>query len=491
VKAPILAAVALGLVATAASATAQSGRSAGGDQLDPAITFAHGNYLLGWADRRDEPAEALAPAGPPPPPPPPPTPPHASIYGTRVKPSGAVLDGKGLPVSTDANIVSRPAIATGGPFSLLAWTDYLNNGQAAAVYASRIGAGGAVLGPRITVATSQSAMLTYKTSTGVAFDGTNFLVVWQDYDYGRGVAVYAARVSPEGSVLDTTPILIGDGGSQPAVAFDGANYMVVWWDYDFPTGRDIHATRISPSGAVLGTTTVEHSLDSVPEPAIAFNGQTYLVAWIGDPAPAGMNHVRGSRVDGSGQVLDPSGIEIAAVPGELYDLAAASDRRNYIVAWADSRSGCCEIYVARVSAAAGVLDPNGVSITSRSAADRGSPAIAYGGSNYLVAWSQQSFLDKDIYGARVSPGGVVRDRDGILLSTNDPPPPPVRCVVPKVVGLRLSRARSKIRRAHCSVGAVRRKRAGRARVGVVLAQRPRARVIKHQGYPVTLVVGKR
>jgi beta-lactam-binding protein with PASTA domain len=59
------------------------------------------------------------------------------------------------------------------------------------------------------------------------------------------------------------------------------------------------------------------------------------------------------------------------------------------------------------------------------------------------------------------------------------------------VGLKLRLAERKIRRAHCTVGAIRRRRAARARIGVVLAQSPHARAIRRRNFPVTLLVGKR
>jgi hypothetical protein len=72
-----------------------------------------------------------------------------------------------------------------------------------------------------------------------------------------------------------------------------------------------------------------------------------------------------------------------------------------------------------------------------------------------------------------------------------PPPPPsrVRCVVPRVIGLRLAAARTRIRRAHCRVGRVRRARS--RLVGRVIAQRPRPGVRRAAGTPVNLVVGRR
>jgi beta-lactam-binding protein with PASTA domain len=58
-----------------------------------------------------------------------------------------------------------------------------------------------------------------------------------------------------------------------------------------------------------------------------------------------------------------------------------------------------------------------------------------------------------------------------------------------VIGLRLAPAKSKIRRAHCSVGRV--SRAHSRRVGRVLKQSPRAGAIKPRGTKVSLTVGRR
>ena len=71
-----------------------------------------------------------------------------------------------------------------------------------------------------------------------------------------------------------------------------------------------------------------------------------------------------------------------------------------------------------------------------------------------------------------------------------PPPPTVRCVVPRVVHLRLAKARTKIRRAHCRVGRVRSLRSRRFR-GIVVKQSPRAGRRLQRGARVNLVVGRR
>ena len=71
-----------------------------------------------------------------------------------------------------------------------------------------------------------------------------------------------------------------------------------------------------------------------------------------------------------------------------------------------------------------------------------------------------------------------------------PPPPPARCRVPRVIGLRLGRARQRIRRANCSVGRVRRVRTRRSLRGRVIGQSPRPGAVRRRGFPVNLLVGR-
>jgi TolB protein len=70
-----------------------------------------------------------------------------------------------------------------------------------------------------------------------------------------------------------------------------------------------------------------------------------------------------------------------------------------------------------------------------------------------------------------------------------PPPAPRNCVVPRVVGLRLVRARMRISRARCSVGRVRRTRS--RRVGRVVAQSPAPGTRRPVRSRINLVVGRR
>ena len=77
----------------------------------------------------------------------------------------------------------------------------------------------------------------------VAFDGRNFVVVWEDMRNGKSYEVYAARVSPEGKVLDAggVPLPAVKGPppfdrQMPAVASFGDGRSLVLWCGSLWTG---------------------------------------------------------------------------------------------------------------------------------------------------------------------------------------------------------------------------------------------------------------
>jgi beta-lactam-binding protein with PASTA domain len=65
----------------------------------------------------------------------------------------------------------------------------------------------------------------------------------------------------------------------------------------------------------------------------------------------------------------------------------------------------------------------------------------------------------------------------------------VRCRVPRLIGLKLDRARRKLRSRHCGLGRVRKTRS--RRVLKIIAQTPRAGAVRANGFRVKLVIGRR
>ncbi|MBM3315697.1 hypothetical protein FJY71_07680, partial [candidate division WOR-3 bacterium] len=157
-----------------------------------------------------------------------------------------------------------------------------------------------------------------------------------------------------------------------------------------------YAQSPSAAGSVLPTLTGEFLIDTVlryvPAPyyqqyaATAFDGTNFLVVWADQRA--GSYDICGARVSPQGAVLDVPGIVVSDAPSWQRSPAVSFDGANFLVVWADSRNTggrVYEVYGARVSPAGVVLDPQGIRIPG---AYDAAPALAFDGANYLVVWTR-------------------------------------------------------------------------------------------------------
>ncbi len=367
-------------------------------QWYPSVAYDGSNYLVVWQDYRSDST--------------------FDAYGTRVTPTGTVLDPTGIPISTIANYQWFPSVAFDGINYLVVWQD-LRRGFYDGLYGTRITSTGFVLDPiSITISTTTSAQC----SPSVAFDDTNYFVVWQD---GRNDTsyynIYGARVTTAGTVLDTTGIAIStamNGQCTPSVAFDGTNYLVVWLDGRNVGFCDIYGARVTPAGVVLDTAgfIISTAAYEPGSPSVAFDGTNYLVVWYDFHSSS--YDIYGARVTTTGVVLDPAGIAISTTLDEQCSPSVAFDGTNYLVVWHDIRSGSWDIYGARISLAGVVLDSAGIPISTE-ASEEYSPSVAFDGTNFLVVWedwrSGSGNIYSDIYGARVNQSGVVIDTFAVTM----------------------------------------------------------------------------
>jgi len=195
------------------------------------------------------------------------------------------------------------------------------------------------------------------------------------------------------------------------VGFAGGNYFVVWEDYRSDSSWDIYGTRVSPGGIVLNTDGIAISMASNQQerPAIDFDGTNYLVVW--EDRNSGDVDIYGARVTPGGHVLDPDGIAICKAPRFQFSPAIAFDGTNYLIAWEDyRRSIYSDIFGTRLTPGGTVLDTAGIFLCNTSAYDKLDPAVAYDGTNFLVLWEDCCNSGKaDIYGTRVTDSGALLD----------------------------------------------------------------------------------
>lgn len=180
-----------------------------------------------------------------------------------------------------------PDVAWGGGVYLVVWQEGSGyEGTADAnIWAARVSAEGKPLDPKGVVVCRAGHHQLYPK---VTFDGSNFVVAWQDYRSGRDWDVFAARVSPDGKVLDPDGFPVADGpGNQvhPNLASDGKQTFLVWSDLrPNPSGpeRYVLAGTFLQDGKVAkphGTVLSEFGKNgSLLGAIVRWEGEGYLIA---------------------------------------------------------------------------------------------------------------------------------------------------------------------------------------------------------------------
>ena len=358
-----------------------------GYQTYPDVAFGGSNYFVIWSQDGHD------------------------IFGARVTLAGIVIDSSGIDISTTGYNEQIPSVAVGNINYLSTWTEQRFQVDWD-VYGGRVSQDGVVLD---SADICLSRTVNRQHAPTVAFGDSNYLIAWEDYRGDPYPDIFGSRINQTGIILDSIgfPIATGTGSLRsPSVAYDGTNYLVVWSD------GDIYGARITQNGTVLDTLAIPISTASGEQvaPSVVFDDTNYLVVWQ-DQRSSYYDDIYGARVDQSCNVLDPAGIAISTVFDYQGSPSVAFDGTNYLVVWQDYRSDNWDIYGTRVSQNGVVLDPSGIEIATAAYYEE-SPAVAFDGTNYMIAWMYwQPPYDPDIYGTRVSQAGVVIDPAGFAICT--------------------------------------------------------------------------
>ena len=365
----------------------------------PDVTFGKEEWMTAWAG---------APTGY-----------EDCVCGARVSRTGSVLDSEAIIVSLGADVQRYAACSFDGASYVLAWLGF--HDSCADIYAARVDPWGSVLNES-PIPISMSGVAG---PPAVASGAENTIIVWPD---GRGgpMNLHFARMSRTGEALDPGGGPICDSAEtqrNPAVAFDGTNFTVVWVELGAESGG-VFAARISQNGDILDPAGVRVSAGSaVFDPSIAFGKSDYLVTWQEYPGgdTAGGSQVRGTRLSPSCEVLDPEGITISSMAAHLEDATPSFDGENFLVVWSgkdlDDYPGD-GLYCARVDQSGRVLDPEGTVIADFSGS-KYSPAVTFDGNYHMVVWLDGRCCRSDVYGCRVTCSGAVLDHDGFPVAAED------------------------------------------------------------------------
>ncbi|MDI6809753.1 MAG: hypothetical protein QME66_12345 [Candidatus Eisenbacteria bacterium] len=196
----------------------------------PDVCYGAGNYFVVWSDGRER---------------------NYDIYATRIDTAGRILDGTGIAISLETSAVKRhqyyPAVSSSGKNYLVTWSDMRNlNNTSLDIYGSRVTASGAVVDQGQN-ALRLTAAKQVQHSSAVAFDGTNYLAVWEDRRSEettvtvRTIELSGRPVSTESQIVTARPNASGKGFKVYAVPnpYKGsAEWDLIPAEYD-PTGTKV------------------------------------------------------------------------------------------------------------------------------------------------------------------------------------------------------------------------------------------------------------
>jgi hypothetical protein len=367
-----------------------------GAQSSASVAALGTNWLVAWADGRQEHnAYGL----------------NADLFATLVAPDGTVLITNGFAICTAKNAQTNPRLATLGDTCLVVWNDGRNAvfNDAYVVYGARINAAGQNLDPNGFLIDGANSSI-----GSVASDGNNWLLTIMDQ-----ADTVAKTMTPQG-VIGPTTYLEPSGTAMPCVAYGGTNYFAVWHARRGTQTYmlDVFGARISPTGALIDQTPYPVSLgaNTQIQPCVVANGTDYFVAWTDGRQGDGSWDIYGTRVSDDGTVLEPQGIPITSLSTAETNPAVAFNGQEYLVVWTDSRlSAYPGVYGARVGTNGTLLDTNGFLIfqpfTSGTRA-----TVASAGTNFLVVWATDTGVSSSIVScARVTGSGQILDPSGIQI----------------------------------------------------------------------------
>lgn len=222
----------------------------------------------------------------------------------------------------------------------------------------------------------------------IAFGGSTFLAVWADRRGGGGYDIVGSRISPAGVIQEQNGFLITSAVSDqrdPVVAYNGTEFLVVWSDLRDEMQSDLYAQRVSTAGALVGAEIqVTNTAEDETEPAIAALGGDWMVAFENDAS--GIRKTYAARVSSAGAVVD--------APFELYPTGTETQRNpdidcdgtDCLVAWQDGPNADEDIHGVRVSTGQVVREATPIIIESNASREV-VPQVVYDGStNYMVVW---------------------------------------------------------------------------------------------------------
>jgi hypothetical protein len=251
----------------------------------------------------------------------------------------------------------------------------------------------------------------------LASAGDRVYAVWEDDRAGgERRRAHGALLDADGVPLASLPtqLALGDDSAIfPAVAFDGASFLVAWVNENADDDDGVQVLRVGADGVPLDTaplTVAPQAHMTLLHPAVTAGSDGFLVTWTVSTWRTGLD-VMGVRIGSDGTLLDPSPVVIAGGDGDQLGGAAVADGGRYLVVWTDGEAqGEAEVRGAFVPAEGPIdLAPFSISTTIDGL---DAPQIAAGNGAFQVLWETSDDLNHQLLTAAVPAQGPVTPSAG-------------------------------------------------------------------------------
>jgi hypothetical protein len=273
-----------------------------------------------------------------------------------------------------------------------------------------------------------------------AYDGANYLFVYERENVGAGPSLMGQLVSATGNTVGPAVQLASPNTTQPTLAYDGSRYLLVYRRY---TGigsnlDSLEAAFVTPNSvagpsAAAAFTISQPNMDlSLYNGSLVFDGTRYFAAW--EQTVTTTSGVYAARIGTDGLLPDGAGLLVHAPESANnqtnHQPVAIADNGQYIVVWQDYRNTDLlhnAIYAARVSASGALLDGSattgGVAVTTMVTDQQVFPTLVHDQGTVLVVWTDlpgaprpQPNLNYGLRGARLTsnPTALTRLNDDAL-----------------------------------------------------------------------------
>lgn len=244
----------------------------------------------------------------------------------------------------------------------------------------------------------------------VGFDGTNYLFGFAE----DSISMVAAQFVSSSGALVGAKISLGYSGGAPLVAFDGTNYLFLWseakqiFNPDKSIGDTVFGQFLSPSGTLVGNrfiVAINSSISSPKGGCLNFNNGFYMVIFKQND----LNYAL--TISPSGIISTP--IQLSSITAG--DNAMAFDGTNYLVAWwsrgLNSYDYEQDIYGQFISST-GSLVGSTFMIDDDDTHSDNPLSMAFDGTKYMITFHvREAGIDEwNLYSRFVSTSGIVDDR---------------------------------------------------------------------------------